>query len=147
MNLNPQQTHNLIDDVMTEIWVNEDLDAIDTYFHPDAQFHGRIQGAALTRSEFRDWVAQFQSMASIEGFRRTVTVDGGNGRFAHVIEADLKSLTSKKTGVLMGMFFDRIEEGQVIESYANADLLNYFETVGALPENSGLIMLTGTKFS
>ncbi len=47
----------------------------------------------------------------------------------------------------MGMFFDHVQNGKIIESYANADLLTYFETIDALPENASLIMLSGTTLS
>lgn len=139
-----QPSSNLIDDIIRDVWVNEDLDAIDRYFHPDALFYGRVRNAALTRDEFHDWVEQFQSMASIISYTRDVSVMGADGWMSHVIGADLVSHVNEKTGRLMGMFFDKVVDGQVIESYANADLLNYFETIGALPENASLIMQAGT---
>ncbi|MBO9464687.1 nuclear transport factor 2 family protein [Tropicibacter sp. R15_0] len=138
---------NIIDDIMRDVWVKEDLESIDTYFHPDARFYGRIRNTALTRSEFRDWVAQFQSMASITAFERVLTVTEDEENFAHVIRADLTSHMNGATGKLMGMFFDKLCDGKVIQSYANADLLTYFETTGFLPDNATLIMLGGTPLS
>lgn len=147
MSYAPEQTPNIIDDVMRDVWIREDLDAIDIYFHPDAKFHGRIRDTILNRDEFRDWVAQFQSMASITSFKRVFTVEGADGRFGHVIEGALSSHTSGKTGLLMGMFFDRVQNGVIVESYANADLMNFFETTGAVPENAMLLMLAGATLT
>ena len=136
-----------IDEMMHALWVKQDLSTIERCFHPDAKFHGRIRDTALTRNEFREWVLQFQAQARILSLERCFTADGNDGCIGSVIKARLRAATTRRTGTLLGMFFERIEDGLIVESYANPDLLNYFESLGMLPDGAGLLMLGGTRLA
>lgn len=132
---------------MQDVWVNGDLSAIETYFHPDAKLNGLISGPSLSRSEYSEWVAQFQSMATLSNPRRVSTFPEAGGQVAYEIEATLTAQINGLSYDVRAMYIERIQDGRVIESRAFIDLLQFFEGIGALPKHSTLMMLTGAKLA
>ena len=123
------------------VWVEADLEVIDTLFTPDTEAQGMM--------EFGVGPEDFKALAgAVHEQIHEVSI-----HFDRVVELDnwiWSQMSAKATGKLndgtvnvTGQIMCRIKDGKIVEAYNHFDFLTLFEQLGLLPEHTLALCLAG----
>ncbi|CUH77544.1 Ketosteroid isomerase-related protein [Tropicibacter naphthalenivorans] len=133
-------------DVLQRIWIDNDLDAIDDIYQPDAEIHGMVPGTVLGPREFREVIEQYSTLSRLDGFTiHDVFVDSDD-RAAFRITLQVTSFANGRTAPQDCSIFMTLRDGRIAATHNYVDLMGYFEMVGALPEHTAYMLLAGGTF-
>ena len=125
-----------------EVWIEGKLDAIDTFFRPDTQAAGVVQGMELGADDFRDLVtAMRHRVEDLEvDIPKTIEQDDWLAALLSVRATDRASGAPIK---VFGQVFAKFQDGKMIETYNQFDYVALFEQLGQFPANTVPACMTG----
>ena len=137
---------NMLETFYRVVWIDGDLDAIDTFFVPRTEAHGILADGQVGPADFKVIVPVFRTL--MRDMKVTINrhVEQGNWLWAHV---SLHAVTA--SGVdpveVAGMVMMRVEDGRVQEAYNSFDFVTFFEQTGQLPRDAFALLLSGEAFN
>ncbi len=127
-----------------DIWVKNNLDAIDLYFSPNAEAGGIIPEMSFGPDEFRELVYAVRSLLGDIDVELPVVFE--NGEWAAAI---IKTKTSRADNgapiEVTGQTIARFEGDKLVEAYNQFDYVSLFEQLGQLPPDTLPICMTGQR--
>ncbi len=134
----------IIENWFRRVWVEQDLDAIDDMFKPTSKAEGVLPGFEVGPDDFREMASMYLAlvedpMVCVE----KVMIDGDWA--AALWTMSIVNPVSGENVTGFGQLFVRFEGDIMVEAYNNFDLVNFFEKMGFLPEQTMALCLTGQK--
>nr|WP_255743573.1 nuclear transport factor 2 family protein [Aliiroseovarius sediminis] len=124
-----------------QVWVQQDLDAIDRFFTPDFEAQG-VMDFGIGPEDFRALAEALLAQVEINDIRFDRAVEMGDWVWATftVFAVTLADQTPVQT---TGQIMVRTKDGNAVEAYNQIDFLTFFEQLGYLPSDSLALCLSG----
>jgi hypothetical protein len=134
----------LLQQFYQDVWVRNDLDAIDRYFSPTAHADGLIPRMLFTPQDFRELVMSMTHLFGKIEVDCPVVVENGDW-----VAALVRARTSRAdTGApieVTGQTMVRFEGDRMVEAYNHFDYVSLFEQLGQFPCDTVPVCMTGQR--
>lgn len=134
----------LLADWYHRVWVEQDLDAIDSLISSDTEAKGLLPAFRVGPEEFRSLVPIMLEL--VEDFSITVdkAIEEGDWLAALVSISAINPANGERVHGIC-QFFARFEGDKIVEAYNNVDFISLLTQLGLLPPDTMEICLTGQK--
>jgi len=126
-----------------EVWINGRWEQMDEIYRPAADEDCLIPGATADPEEAREIVTALNCLISNHKLRIINVIEEGDWVSALVEMTGVKAGTETPVEVRW-LTMSRVEDGCIVESYPQVNLLSFFEQLGQLPPHSFELMLGGS---
>lgn len=136
----------LLEQWFQRVWVEADLDAIETFFSMDAKAKGLLPEMRLGPQDYRDFVPLI--LALVEDVQIELVNNTESDEWIQSLyKVTGLSVANSAPVVVLGQVSVKVENGKFTEAYNCFDFMGFFEQLGQLPEQSLAICLTGGTLS
>ncbi|MEZ5686764.1 MAG: nuclear transport factor 2 family protein [Paracoccaceae bacterium] len=126
-----------------KVWVDQDLDGIeDSFTHPDAA--GGLQGLSLSPEDFRELVPAMRALFNDPKVTTLRAVETGDWLWMLVQVTGISAQDGRDLS-FTGQVAMRFEGDKIAEAYNHFDFISFFEQIGALPEETIALCLSGEQ--
>lgn len=132
----------LLKDWYQRIWIDGDLDAIDSFFAPASAASGLVADLAVGPDDFRALIPAILRLIREPTFSIDRHLDAGDWLWALVV-VKAKAAGSMADVVVPGQVMMRVENGKIVEAFNQFDFLALFEQLDLLPPNAFMLCLSG----
>lgn len=136
----------LLQDWYNRVWVEADLDAIDTYFAPRAGADGIMPDGQVGVEDFKALVPALLALIRDLSIDIERSHEVGDWLWTQIV---VKASTAHGIDPIhaRGQVMVRIEDGKIAEAYNCFDFITFFEQAGLLPQDAFMLLLSGEKLS
>jgi hypothetical protein len=126
------------------VWIEADLDGIDTFFLPRAGASGLMPDGQVGPEDFRALVPTLRALVR----DLTITIDqsheDADWLWAHTT-ARARSAHDLRPVTASGQVMLRFQDGRIAEAYNCFDFLTFFASAGLLPDDAFLLLISGER--
>jgi SnoaL-like polyketide cyclase len=126
------------------VWVDQDLDAIDSFFAPRTGADGIMPDGQVGAEDFRALVPALTARVRDLAIDIDRWHDSGDWLWAQITARALPAGGSRMVAA-QGQVMLRFDGDLIAESYNTFDFLTLFSQVGQLPEDALLLLLSGER--
>ena len=126
------------------VWIGGDLAAIADFFPPGTGAEGIMPGLSLGERDFADLIPAITRLVTDLRYEVVRHIEADDWLWA-LVRVQGRAARSRAPVDIATQVAVRIENGRFAEAYNNADMLAFFEQIGALPENSMALCLMGEQ--
>ncbi|MDA5094692.1 nuclear transport factor 2 family protein [Aliiroseovarius sp. KMU-50] len=123
------------------VWVDGDLESVDTFFTPDTEAQGMME-FAMGPDDFKAVAAAVHETIEVVKISFDRVVEADNWVWAQM-SAHAQARLVDKDVVVAGQVMCRFDNGKIVEAYNQFDFLSFFEQLGLLPEHTLALCLAG----
>lgn len=128
------------------IWVEGDLDAIEDFFHDDAEETGLVPELHVRPTEFRDLIEALSTLLDAPHFELHPICEDDEWVTA-TVTAHARAIEGGAPIKASGMVAVRIRDGKFMQAINSFDFMKLFEDLGILPPGALLTCLTGARLT
>lgn len=125
-----------------QVWVEGNFDAVDIFMSTQTDAEGLMTDLAANAQDVKELVMAARHMMRDISCTVVKAVDADPWYWANV-RIDAKRASDLKPLSFDAQAMGRIEDGKLCEVYNGLDLVTFFERLGALPENTVAMVLSG----
>ncbi len=127
-----------------DVWVKNNLEAIDLYFSPNAEAGGLIPEMSFGPDEFRELVWAVRNLLGDIEVELPVVLENDEW-VAAIVKARATRADNGAPIDVTGQTIARFEGDKLVESYNQFDYISLFEQLDQLPPDTLPICMTGQK--
>ncbi|WP_371169030.1 ester cyclase [Aliiroseovarius sp. 2305UL8-7] len=131
----------LLQEWYDKVWIQQDLDAIDTLFTPDIEAKGMMD-FGVGPEDFRVLAEAVLAQVEVIEIRFDRAVEMGDWVWV-TYTADTVTLANRAPVDATGQIMARFKDDRIVEAYNQIDFLTFFEKLGYLPPDSLALCLSG----
>ncbi|SFU17249.1 ester cyclase [Sedimentitalea nanhaiensis] len=129
-----------------DVWVKNNLDAIDLYFSANAEAGGIIPEMSFGPDEFRELVFAVRNLLGEIDIDMPIVIENGEWA-AGIIKARTSRADNGAPVEVTGQTMARFEGDKLVEAYNQFDYVSLFEQLGQLPPDTLPICMTGQRLA
>lgn len=134
----------LLDDWYRRVWVESDLDAIDSFFTPRSVASGLMDELQVGPEDFREFVPAVMRLIREPVVMIDTHMDTGDWLWA-LVTISAKSAKSMTPVKFSGQVMMRVENGKIAEAFNHFDFITFFEQLELLPPHTVALCLSGER--
>ena len=134
----------ILKDWYDRVWIGGDLAAIADFFPPGTGAAGIMPGLSLGAHDFAELIPMMTRLVTDLQYEVARHVEADDWLWA-LVRVQGRAARSRAPIDISTQVAVRFENGRFVEAYNNADMLAFFEQIGALPENTMALCLMGER--
>ncbi|MBK0328390.1 ester cyclase [Rhodobacteraceae bacterium F11138] len=129
-----------------DVWVKNNLEAIDLYFAPNTEAGGIIPEMSFGPDEFRELIYAVRNLLGDIDVELPVVIENGEWAAAMITARATRADNGAPVEVT-GQTMARFEGDKLIEAYNQFDYVSLFEQLEQLPADTLPICMTGQRLA
>lgn len=132
----------ILHDFLQRIWLEGDLDFIDTVFAPDAGAEGLLPDMKLTPEDYKTMVMALMNLVTNPEITVIKTL-ADEDWVAVMTRVRAESQINNALITATGQIIARFDNGKIVEVYNHFDFLGLFQQLGLIPHEAVTLCLSG----
>ncbi len=134
----------ILHDWYAKVWLEQDFSAIGSYFTPDSETDGMSQGLSLRPDDFAELIPAVMQVIVDPSFEVVRAFETDDWLWVLLV-VRARARNDLHPVEITGQVTMRFDGDRIAEAYNHYDFVAFFEQIGALPEHTMALCLSGER--